>query len=180
MNIEPQPQPNHRTSLYGFEIRSIDNRRALPDQRKTYNIKQLWQRNHEILRMTLIGMSEKDIAAQLGITPATVSNTINSELGTKKLSSMREKRDEDIIDVAKEVTKLLPKALDIYDDILNGRETTKLQKETADTLVMDIGGYRAPTKIHSENAHLYLTPEDVEKLKERGIKAARESGMLAE
>lgn len=180
MNIETQPIQNSRTSLYGFEMREVDNRRALPNERKTYNIKQLWQRNHEILRLTLIGMSECDIATQLNITSATVSNTINSELGTKKLSTMREKRDEDIIDVAKEVAKMLPKALDIYDSILTGKETTKLQKETADTLVMDIGGYRAPTKIHSENAHLYLTPDDVEKLKERGIKAARDSGMLAE
>lgn len=168
------------TSLYGFEMRSFDNRRALPGERKTYDIKQLWQRNHEILRLALIGMDGVDIARVLGITAATVSNTINSELGRKKLSYLREKRDEDIIDVAVEVTRMLPKALKTYEKVLDGEEVSKLQKETADTLVMDIGGHRAPTKIQSESAHLYLTPEDIKEFKERGIAAAKASGMVVD
>lgn len=167
-------------SLYGFEMRSFDNRRALPGVRRTHDIKQLWQRSHEILRMALIGMDGVDIARVLGITAATVSNTINSELGRKKLSHLREKRDEDIVDVAKEVTKMLPKALETYEKILNGDEISKIQKETADTLVMDIGGHRAPTKTQSESAHLYLTPDDIKEFKERGIAAARESGMIVD
>jgi len=167
-------------SLYGFEVRSFDNRRALPGERKTYDIKQLWQRNHEILRLALIGMKSVEIARVLSIAPVTVSNTINSELGRKKLSLLRKKRDEDIVDVAVEVTKMLPKALETYEKILDGGEISKLQKETADTLVMDIGGHRAPTKIQSESAHLYLTPEDIKEFKERGIAAARASGMIAD
>ena len=168
------------TSLYGFEMRSFDNRRALPGQRKTHDIKQLWQRNHEILRMALIGMKPKDIANILGIHVQTVSNTMNSELGRKKLSSLREKRDGDIVDVAMEVTKMLPKALETYEKILDGKEVSKIQKETADTLVMDIGGHRAPTKVKSESAHLFLTPDDIKEFKERGIEAAKASGMVVD
>jgi len=168
------------TSLYGFEMRSFDNRRALPGQRKTHDIKQLWQRNHEILRMALVGMKPKDIANILGIHVQTVSNTMNSELGRKKLSSLREKRDGDIVDVAMEVTKMLPKALETYEKILDGKEVSKIQKETADTLVMDIGGHRAPTKVQSESAHLHLTQEDIKEFKERGIRAAKASGMVVD
>lgn len=168
------------TSLYGFEVRSFDNRRALPGERKTYDIKQLWQRNHEIIRMALVGMDGVDIARVLGISAATVSNTLNSELGRKKLSDLRKKRDGDIVDVAVEVTKMLPKALETYEKILDGKEVSKIQKETADTLVMDIGGHRAPTKIQSKSAHLYLTPEDIKEFKERGIAAAKASGMVVD
>lgn len=167
-------------SLYGFEMRTFDNRRALPGQRKTHDIKQLWQRNHEILRMALIGIKGTEIARILNITPATVSSTLNSELGRKKLSGLRKKRDDEIVDVTVEVTKLLPKALEIYENVLDGQEITKLQKETADTLVMDIGGHRAPTKVQSESAHLYLTPSDIKEFKERGIAAARASGMVVD
>ncbi|MCK4821934.1 hypothetical protein KA005_39585 [bacterium] len=163
-------------TLYGFEVRDTDRRRALPGERKTYDIKQLWQRNHEILRMALIGMKSVDIAKVLNISPVTVSSTMNSELGREKLSLMREKRDGDVIDVAKEVTKMLPQALEIYQGVLDGSVTSPLQKATADTLVLDISGNRAPAR--TESAHLYLTPKDVEEFKERGIAAARASGMV--
>ena len=130
--------------------------------------------------MALIGMKSVEIARVLGIAAVTVSNTLNSELGRKKLSLLREKRDGDIVDVAVEVAKMLPKALATYEKVLDGEEVSKLQKETADTLVMDISGYKAPVKIHSESAHLYLTPDDIKEFKERGIAAAKASGMVVD
>ena len=167
-----------RESLYGFEFRDVDRRRAPEGERKTYDIKQLWQRNHEILRMALIGMKPKDIAERLDITTQTVSNTLNSELGRQKLSFLRQKRDETVIEISEEVSRLLPKAIKIYEDIMDGSVTSKLMKETADTLVMDIAGHRAPTKVQSESAHLHMTPKDLEELKQRGIAAAKASGMV--
>ena len=170
-----------RNSLYGFEMRAPDNRRAPEGERKTYDIKQLWQRNHEILRLALIIPKHKEIARLLGITEATVSNTLNSELGRNKLSKMRLRRDEETYDVLDEVAKLLPKAIETYEKILDGDiNVTKMQKETADTISMDIGGYRAPTKISKESAHLHLTKDDIEDFKKSGIAAARASGMIVE
>lgn len=170
-----------KNSLYGFEMRTPDNRRALEGERKTYNIKQLWQRNHEILRLALIIPKHKEIARLLGITEATVSNTLNSELGRKKLSLLRQKRDDETYDVLEEVAKLLPKAIETYENILNGDPgTTKMMKETADTLTMDIGGYRAPTKTQSASAHVFMTPDDIADFKKRGIAAARASGMIVD
>jgi predicted transcriptional regulator len=166
-------------SLYGFEMKRPDKRRAKPGERKTHNIIQLWQRSHEILRMALIGMKETEIAKVLGVTPATVSNTVNSDLGREKLSLLRKERDGDAMDVVKEVSKLFPKALKIYESLLEGNGT-KLQKETADTLLMDIGGHRAPTRVQSESAHMHLTPADIEEFKKRGLAAAKASGMLIE
>ena len=165
-------------TLYGFETRDVDKRRALPGERKTYDIKQLWQRNHEILRMALIGMKAPQIADILMIHPQTVSNTINSELGRKKLSVMRSDRDEDIVNIAKDVAKMYPAALQTYKDILNGTCKSKLMKETADTLVMDIGGHRAALK--TESAALHLTLSDIEEFKKRGLKAAKASGMVVD
>lgn len=165
-------------TLYGFETRDVDRRRALPGQRKTYDIKQLWQRNHEILRMALIGMKAPQIADVLGITAATVSNTINSELGRNKLSVMRQERDEKIVDVAKEAARMHPQCMKVYNDILNGTCKSKLMKETADTVVMDIGGNRAALK--TESAALHLTLSDIEEFKKRGLEAAKASGMVVD
>jgi len=168
------------TSLYGFEVRLKDRRRVEQSERKTYNIQQLWQRTHEIITMTLLGMKEVEVAKSLNIHPQTVSNTVNSDLGRKKLSELRRERDKDFVKVAEETAKLFPLAMKTYQRILEGEEKSKLQKETADTILMDIGGYRAPTKIQGEHVHAYLSKEEIEEFKKRGIAAAKASGMLVE
>ena len=169
-----------RDSLYGFEMRRPDKRRAVPGERKSHNIVQLWQRNHEILRLAIVGMKSTQIAEILGIHKQTVSNTLNSDLGREKLSLMRKERDEKAVDVVKEVAKMYPKALLIYNRILDGEDVTKMQKDTADTVVMDIGGHRAPTKTQSQGSYMHLTPADIEDFKKRGIEAAKTSGLIVE
>ena len=168
-----------KNSLYGFEIRETDRRRAPSGERKSHDIKQLWQRSHEILRLALIMPKHKEIARTLGISEATVSNTLNSELGRKKLSKLRLARDNETIDVARRVAELLPKAIDTYEKILDGDPTvTKMMKETADTISMDLGGFRTPTK--TQTANLYMTPDELVKFKERGKAAARSAGLIVE
>jgi len=169
-----------RDSLYGFEMRRPDKRRAVPGERKSHNIVQLWQRNHEILRLAIVGMKSTQIAEILGIHKQTVSNTINSDLGREKLSLMRKERDEKAIDVVKEVAKMFPKALAIYNKVLDGEDVTKMQKDTADTVVMDIGGHRAPAKTQSQGGFLHMTPADIDEFKKRGIEAAKISGLIVD
>lgn len=170
-----------RKNLYGFEMREPDRRRA--EKSKRYDIKQLWARNHEILRLALLGHSYKEIAAMLNISPATVSLTLNSELGMKKMSELQLARDAETVDVAREVANLFPQALAIYRRILedsSGEATLELQKKTADTILMDLGGHRAPSKFQGQVAHAVLTKEDIEALKRRGMEAARAQGILVE
>ena len=169
-----------RRSLYGFEIREHDYRRD-DDGRKTHEIKQVWQRNHEILRLALLGHKYVDIAAVLGISAQTVSNTLNSQLGMEKLSEMRAQRDAESIEVAEEVKKLFPKALEIYDKILydeTGEISLELHLKAANNVLMDLGGHRAPTKIQGQFVHGHLTADDLNKIKERGKEAAKARGLL--
>lgn len=171
---------SRRRSLYGFEMREHDHRRD-DNGRKTHEIKQVWQRNHEILRLALLGHKYIDIAAILSISAQTVSNTLNSQLGMEKLSEMRAKRDADSIVVAEEVKKLFPKALEIYEEILNndsGEISPELQLKAANNVLMDLGGHKAPTKIQGQFVHGHLTAEDLNLIKERGKEAAKARGLL--
>lgn len=173
-----------RNSLYGFEYREFDERRV-PEhlERKTHNIKQVWQRTHEILRLALLGYKGTEIASMLSIHPQTVSNTLNSDLGKVKLSEMRLARDQRTMDVMEEVDRvLLPKAVAVYNRILSDENAAglKLQKETADTVVMDIKGHRAPSKFQGEVAHAHATVTELEEIKRRGIAAAKANGMCIE
>jgi len=165
--------------LYGFEGQENDRRRALPEKRKTYEIKQLWQRQHEIIRLALLGMSNKAIAKQLGITKESVSATLNSQIVKEKLSMMRAARDAKTLDVASEVSKLYDPALKVYEEILLGEQVSlNLKKQVADTILMDIGGHRAPTKIQGNFAHAHLSKEEIEEIVKRGREAAKHAGIL--
>jgi predicted transcriptional regulator len=169
---------SERTSLYGFEFREVDERRV---ENRSFDIKQLWQRSHEIIGLALQGLKQTEIAKILNVTPATVSNTLNSQLGKEKLSLMREEKDEHYKKVNEEIRKLTIKALDTYHKLFDSPSIdAELKKETADTVLMDIAGMRAPTKVDTRTLHAHATLEEIQEFKERGIRAAREAGLLVD
>ncbi len=172
-----------RDGLYGFDYREEDARRVDPNERKVYNIKQLWQRNHEIINLAAQGWSHVDIAQILNITPTTVSNTVNSELGKAKLSEMRFGRDEEAKKTTERIRILTERALDTYDEIFSADDEVMSLKDRghfAETFVKDVSGLRAPIRVDQRSLHVSMTKEELDKIKTRGIEAMREAGMLAE
>ena len=172
-----------RNGLYGFEFRDVDQRRVPEEERKTYEIKALWQRNHEIIRLAVLGYKQVEIAEILNIHPQTVSNTLNSNLGQLKTSDLRLEKDDEVRKITERVRVLTKKALDVYDEILtneSGRASLKEQKETADTVVLEMSGLRVPTRVQSQSTHSFLTKEELDQFKQRAITAARESGMIVD
>ncbi|MCK5607056.1 helix-turn-helix domain-containing protein [Candidatus Pacearchaeota archaeon] len=171
-------------TLYGFEIKR-DGRRAAPGKRKTYNIQKLWQHNHEILNMSLLGWKPKAIATHLGITTQTVSNTINSDLGKQKLAIMRQGRDADVFDAQARIDNMLPDALLVYENIIGRKGYAEgaplsLMKSTADVIVKDLKGLEVPKKIEGRHLHAHLTTEDISHINKVGKKLAIEQGVLTE
>ena len=74
--------------------------------------------------------------------------------------------------VSERIRVLTNKALDVYDKIFNdesGEMGLKEKKETADTVVLELSGLRAPTKIQSQSISTVLTPEELEAFKQRGM-----------
>ena len=175
------------TSLYGFKFRESDKRRERLDEdgKRRYDIKQLWQRSHEILNLALLGHKQSDIARILNITPQTVCNTLNSTLGKEAIAERRQERDAEYEELQDEVMSLTRKSLAIYNKILeteNGpnMNVTRLGKETADTVVLELSGLKVPTRIDTRSVHATLTTEELEEFKRRGIAAAKAAGKLVE
>ena len=169
-----------RNGLYGFEFRDVDLRRT-PETapRKQYEIKALWQRSHEIINLAARGYKQSDIAEILNISEACVSMTLNSELGQKKLAEIRNVRDEDAKKTSEKIRILTAKAIQTYHEIFdneNGMATLKDRKDVADTVLLELSGLKAPTKIQSSTISTTLTLEEIEAFKARGFKAAKEVG----
>jgi predicted transcriptional regulator len=171
-----------RNGLYGFEFRDVDHRRTPEDEpRKRYEIKSLWQRSHEIVNLAARGFKQTDIAEVLGITPACVSDTLNSELGKLKLSEVRFSRDEEAKKTSEKIRILTDKALATYHEIFDnesGEATLRDRKDVADTIVLELSGLRVPTKIQSQSVSTVLTKKELEEFKNRGKKAAEGMGLV--
>ena len=151
------------------------------DKRKTYDIKQMWQRSHEIVNLALRGFKYTEIAGLLGIHLQTVTNTLNSTLGAQKLSELRGLEDGEAQVIAEKIKVLTERALGVYHKILDSDTTDPdLQKKTADTVVLELSGLRVPTRIQSHSVSTVLTKAELEEFKERGIKAARASGLIVD
>ena len=166
-----------RDGLYGFEFREVDQRRVDPAERKRYEIKQLWQRSHEIINLAAQGWKNVDIAEILGITPECVSMTLNSELGQKKLSDIRLSRDEEAKKTSEKIRILTAKAIQTYHEIFDnesGEATLRDRKDVANTVLLELSGLRAPTKIQSVSTT--LSAEELREFRERGLRAAKEAG----
>jgi predicted transcriptional regulator len=172
-----------RDGLYGMNMREEDLRRVDREDRKTYDIKQLWQRHHEIINLAARGFKNTEIAELLDIDPQTVSNTLNSTLGEEKLAEIRQERDHDAKITRARIDMLRDKALKIYNEVFEApNEAVPLQQKlkVADTVMLELSGYRVPTKVQTASVNTIITPEQLAELKERGLQCMRESGMLIE
>ena len=170
-----------RNGLYGFDFRDVDLRRAQEGERKTYDVKQMWQRTHEIVNLAAQGFKQVDIAEILGVHPQTVSNTLNGELGQRKLAEVRQSRDEDAKKTSEKIRVLTAKALQVYHEIFDnedGAASVRDRKDVADTVVLELSGLRVPTKVQSSLVSTVLTLAEIEEFKERGIKAAAQAGLI--
>ena len=170
-----------RNGLYGFEFRDVDRRRVDQGERRTYDIKQLWQRHHEIVNLAARGFKQVEIAEILNIDPQTVSNTLNSQLGQEKLSEIRLERDEEAKKISEKVRILTNKALKVYHEIFDdesGECTLKDKAKVADTVLLELSGLRVPTRIQSHSIHTELTADELEEFKKRGIQSMKESGLV--
>ncbi len=183
----PETELQTRNNLYGFDYLEPDKRRREDQYEEgdakplTYEIKQLWQRSHEIVNLCARGYKNIEIAKILNISPVTVSNTLNGELGQHKLSEIRGDRDEETKRTVEKIRVLTDKALNIYHNIFDnegGNATLKDQKSVADTVVLELSGLRVPTKVQSHSVHTTLTKSEIEAFKERGTQAALDTGIV--
>jgi len=153
----------------------FDNRFA---ENRKYDIKQLWELHHEILRRIALGQSNTEIAEDLGITPQTVSNTRNSPMGRAKLSEFEQEMDAETIDLNNRIMRFCPKAMDLLEDVVEGRDheaTIALRVKTAENCVAR-AGYGPVHK--AAIAHGGLSLQDIERIKRNARNAAVHFGVI--
>jgi len=168
------------TSLdkYFIAPREPDNRRT--KDRKTFEVSEMWDLHHEIVRRLVIGETNAEISRSLGVSKQMISYTRNSKVVRRQIDIMRGARDADTIDIAKRIRENAPKALDLLETIIEDRGETypiSLAARTSESM-LDRGGYAAPKRLEAVVAH--FTSEEIEDLKRKALESGRDSGMVIE
>jgi hypothetical protein len=139
---------------------------------RKYQIEQLWDIHHEVVRLALIGMKQIDIATHLGISPVTVSYTLRSPIVARQLEQMHAVRDIDAIDVAKEIVALAPRAVEVMGELLDCDLPNIRAKAATD--ILDRAGHAAVRTIKTENLHAHFSAEEIMDIKNR----AKDIGLM--
>jgi len=164
----------------------------------TYNITKIWDRYREIMRMSLLGMKQVQIAERLELSPVTVGYVLNNPLIRQQIELLQAGRDQSAINIGEQIEELAPKAIAYMNEVLDG---VQLDPITGDPVVSErdsngepmkvaihapelrhrvakdligMAGFGPVQRIKATVTHGIFTPEDIAKFKER----AREAGIV--
>jgi len=146
-------------------------RLALGARKNPRGIKKLQQVHHEVINLAALGTKPKDIAAILGVSTGMVDYTVNGALGQEKLNLIRGARDADTVDLAEEIRKLGPIAIDRVKQVIEDANATNADALRAAFGMLDRIPETATTKrIQSDSRNMHFTPDDIKRMQEEAFK----------
>lgn len=139
------------------------------ERRNLSCIGNLHNRHYEIIRMSVLGLKNVEIAEALGISTASVAMTLNNPLAKRHIQNLLEARDESVKDVKNGFAKLLPSVLQNYAEVLqNGGGISKQAQEMGDSVLDRLGYARQKNlSVTSNHTTMVITAEDIAKITER-------------
>jgi hypothetical protein len=164
----------------------------------TYNITRIWDRYREIMRMSLLGMKQVQIAERLELSPVTVGYVLNNPLIRQQIEILQAGRDQSAVNIGEQIEEIAPKAIAYMNEVLDGIQldpltgdpvvserdsegnpvkiavhSPELRQKVAKDLI-GMAGFGPVQRVKATVTHGIFTPEDIAKFKER----AREAGIV--
>lgn len=153
-----------------------------PTGQRKYTIQHLWEHTEEVCRLLVQGIRPNEISAQLGITVQMISVIRNSPVAQARIRELALGRDEEAQKVAESIQKLVPLAIKALEEVAGNPAAKESARVAASRDILDRAGYavqRQANIIHS-HAHMHLTNEDLDVLKQRAREEAIKQGKLVE
>jgi uncharacterized protein (UPF0147 family) len=146
-------------------------------------LKHLWNRHHKMKRLAILGMSTKDIAAELEMSENAVRQCLNSELMKRELSVLRAAVDLRTVDIAAKIQESAAKATEMLDEFMSD-ENTPIHIRTKICLEMlSRHGFGPHVKFSGIMDHRFYSDQEIEAIKARAqdsTAAARAAGLITE
>lgn len=179
-----EPSNNVLRSAPGCDMMSVEVQIGMPrpsllSQGKTrkYEIQNLWDKHHQVLRMTALGVKPAIIAEQIGLSKDMVSAIVNSTIAQDLLRVMRGTLDKATMDVSLAIKELEPKAVQVLEHLLDS-ESERIRLSAAMD-ILDRGGHPAQKNVNFTHTHR-VSAADLEEIKRRAEAAGLLSGDVIE
>lgn len=170
--------PNKYEKYFGErdadQRRKTDNCTVESMPKRTFQVNEIRDQHHEIIRRLLLGQNAEFIARQIGVSGATVRNVKNSPIVQERLAILNAARDKETLNVAAHIDRIAPKSIQLLEDIITGTGAgadapISLRARTAENN-LDRAGYGAVKKFQGQVGH--FTADDIAKLKEDALQRA--------
>lgn len=135
----------------------------------TTGLQALRGHHHDIIRMHSLGATNEQIAAHTGVTTATVSNVLRSLPAREVMDGIRADTAMKTIDVVKQIKDMVPRALQVMEEIMDNEDVSAAVRLRAATDLMDRAGHGAVKKVDMRSTSVSLTQDDLEKIKRRAM-----------
>lgn len=135
-----------------------------PDSVRT--IRDVTNVNLRLAQMSALGFKNVEIADALGLTPASVNMNKRSPVTKAMISHLQGNMVQESETVNKKIQNLLPKCVEIFEDLLNDEELHPSLKLKTASHVMSVGGY-GPSKNLNVQTSQGLTDEQLDRVLER-------------
>jgi len=160
--------------------REPDQRRNNGEDRKTFEVNEMWEMHHEIVRLLVMGMKNVEICKVLNVSQPMVSYVRNSKVVKDHLAIMRSARDADTIDVARDIREKAPKALALLESIIDDQGETHsmaLVAKTAESW-LDRAGHGAIKTVKVAGAVAHFTADEIMDIKRAANEEAEMANMI--
>ena len=136
-------------------------------------------RHHEIVRLSILGYKEVDIAKRLEVTSASVKYCLNSPIAKMMIANINGARTVKTVELADQITEILPDAIKLMKNVIDGGtlddkdvRDRALQVSTAKHL-LGIGGLSPVKRVDARTQTTHLTAQDIKEL----VAEAKQLGM---
>lgn len=146
-------------------------------------LKKLHSVHREILRMRASGLTQINIANELGVTPAMVGLVLNSELGKLAMEEMQRKMDQEVIEVGVALQANAKHAEAFLGAVVRGDESEGVSPALRARVCMDQldrAGYGKITKNLTVDMSGALTAEEIAEIKAEGRRMAGLAAVAAD
>ena len=182
--LQPSERPKRDMSKYSNGNRGPDERRVDPSDKRTFEVSEMWDVHHEIVRRRLLGQKVVNIAKDLGVSEAMVSYTVNSPVVKDKLEIMKGARDAETIDLAKRIRENAPQSLRLLEDIISGEVDgtvvpLNMRRQEAN-MMMNRAGFAPVQTIKGAILHGHYTSDEIDEIKKRALEDGLKSGVVVD
>lgn len=143
--------------------------------REVLSLDVLKARNKRIAQLLVAGLSDKDTAQAVGVSPGTVSALKKQPLFLSYMDKLQAMQEADVVNIRAELEELAPKAVKRLEMLLNSQQQGIALAASKD--ILDRAGYNKVEKVQQFNANVHITPEQMSDIRQK-IEEMRKLGVV--